>query len=110
MQERFPKVFDAAAPLPLALGIRQQLQLCKPESDFGYMAVSKALAGWVSRPEYLQALSADGSQRFSLAGMPEYPVKNEHREHARELLRQHQETTATDYISEDVVTDTTACG
>jgi sRNA-binding protein len=61
-RRRFPAVFDADRPLPLAIGVH------KPLGELiGFNRAAFLLAWWTSWPAYLRAVAAGGS-RYALDG------------------------------------------
>jgi sRNA-binding protein len=71
---QLPLIFSGPV-VPLALGTAETLaeQLKLPQRK-----VSLALRRWVSQTAYLQALTEDQAQRYSLDGEPVEPVSAEH--------------------------------
>ena len=78
--ERFPAVFNLAAPLPLALGTGKQIA-----DLMGWQRhqLNPTMRWWCSRWKYYEAVLADGSMRHTLQGEPVDPVSDEHRQAAR---------------------------
>lgn len=64
--ERWPALFNAKKPLPLAIGINDAL--CAAMPDTGAALLRRALAYWCNRPRYLAALVA-GADRHGLEGV-----------------------------------------
>jgi len=63
---RWPTLFDAQKPVPLAIGINDALLAAMP--DIAASHLRRVLAGWCGRPRYLAALTAD-AERHGLEGV-----------------------------------------
>jgi ProP effector len=82
--EAFPATFRRRGPrLPLAVGIRQQLQATMPEIPSN--AICRSLSSYCSAPAYLRAIIA-GATRVGLDGKPAGTVTAEQARHAAERL------------------------
>lgn len=74
--------------VPLAIGIRQQLQPHLPDS-ISDQQLRQALERYTGQDRYLILVAAKNSQRVDLAGNRQ-PVSDEHQQHARVRLQQRQ--------------------
>ncbi len=86
LQARSPEVWNPAHPMPLAIGIRQQLYPIGEARQISRRAVRKFLAQWTSAPAYHRALCQPGSCRFNLDGSPAGEVSEEHRQQAQRRI------------------------
>jgi sRNA-binding protein len=66
LAERWPELFNAQKPVPLAIGIHAALHEAMP--DFTADHIRRALISWCKRPRYLEALTA-GADRLGLDGV-----------------------------------------
>ena len=83
VETSFPKAFNFKEPLPLKIGIRQDLLTL--ESPLTRRQRSKVLSAYLHRPKYLEAV-ATGAFRYDLKGDPVEEISEEHKEHARAQL------------------------
>jgi ProP effector len=82
--EAFPATFRRRGPrLPLAVGIREQLQATMPETPSN--AISRWLSSYCSAPAYLRVIIA-GATRVGLDGKAAGTVTAEQARHAAERL------------------------
>jgi hypothetical protein len=72
----YPTTLNMHAPLPLALGINQDIANALGIHPHAAHAV---LARWTSRMNYLAAVAAPGSRRFNLDGTDAGEVSDDHR-------------------------------
>jgi RNA chaperone ProQ/FINO-like protein len=79
----YPIPFNMHAPLPLALGVTQDIAKALGIHPHAAQAV---LARWTSRMNYLAAMAAPGSRRFNLDGTDAGEVSDEHRAHAAAIF------------------------
>ncbi len=86
LQARSPEVWNPARPVPLAIGIRQQLYPIGEARRISRRAVRRFLAQWTSAPAYHSALCQPGSRRFNLDGSPAGEVSEEHRQQAERRI------------------------
>lgn len=66
LAERWPDLFNATKPVPLAIGIYDALLEARP--DLTARLLRRVLSNWCNRPRYLAALTA-GAERHGLAGV-----------------------------------------
>ena len=83
LRERYPTLFAAADPKPLAIGIHRVLLERHPELDFS--GLKRALTLHTGRFSYQKLLKA-GAVRFDLDGQPADEVTEEQAEIARQRL------------------------
>lgn len=83
LAERWPALFDAEKPVPLAIGIREALLEAMPDITAGLLR--HILVGWCSHPRYLAALTV-GADRHGLEGV-QGTVTEEQAANALELLK-----------------------
>ena len=83
LRERYPTLFAAADPKPLAIGIHRVLLERHPELDFS--GLKRALTLHTGRFSYQKLLKA-GAVRFDLDGQPAGEVTEEQAEIARQRL------------------------
>jgi hypothetical protein len=81
MQATWPLVFDIDLPVPLAIGIHEQVRDALGISD---EAASDAVRWWCHRAAYRTARMA-GGPRYGLDAEPAGEVSDEHRGHATKL-------------------------
>lgn len=81
LAERWPNLFNAMKPVPLAIGIYEALLEAMPD-DVTANQLRRVLSPWCNRPRYLAALTA-GADRHGLEGVqgavteqPVYRTKN----------------------------------
>lgn len=78
----YPHLFNKRLPLPLAIGILEQL------ANDGLSGLSKTeirdcLAVWTKRREYVKQCRRADAVRFNLNGTPSEPVSKEHKARAK---------------------------
>lgn len=66
LAERWPTLFNAQKPVPLAIGINDALLAALPDVAANHLR--RVLAGWCGRPRYLAALTA-GADRHGPEGV-----------------------------------------
>ena len=79
-------LFDERDPVPLAVGVREQLLAAFPEVDS--KRVRHGIAGWCQRMGYLAALTVEGAMRKNLDGSEAGPVSERDRRWAGERLKE----------------------
>src|SRR5690349_7064569 len=85
-RDAFPAMFVKKEPVPLALGIREQLLAAFP--DVERPTLHRFMQFWTSQLAYLKAMSAKGAVRHNLDGTDAGPVSDEHREFAEKAGRE----------------------
>ena len=81
MRATWPLVFDIDLPVPLAIGIHEQV---RDELGISDEAASDAVRWWCHRAAYRTARMA-GGPRYGLNAEPAGEVSDEHRDHVRKL-------------------------
>lgn len=81
MQDRWPKLFDPAAPVPLEIGIHKQI---KAAGGFSGKELSRALKVWTGRRAYIEQV-ARSTLRHGIDGTTSYITPTQ-TDHAREQL------------------------
>lgn len=90
LQSMAPEVWDAAQPLPLAVGIHLQLNPVAESKGLSRRFVRRFLGHWTSSPAYLIALSRPGARRFNADGSGAEDVHERHGCRARLRLQKRQ--------------------
>jgi ProP effector len=80
-RERFPALFDADHPVPLAIGIHKQMG-----KVIGLKRAKRLMGWWTNWKPYIAAIAA-GGVRYNLDGSEAGPVTEAQREHARSALK-----------------------
>lgn len=84
IRARWPDIFDAKKPKPLAIGAGREVRTAL---GLTCHRASRALRHLTTRNSYLWGLARKGSQRHNLDGTVAEPVSDEHRKGARDWLR-----------------------
>lgn len=90
MRATWPAAFTEP-PKPLAVGVHRAIQESAVEAEIQAAVVKAALATWCNRMSYLRSVAGRG-HRVTLDGAPGELVTPEQSEHARQKIRQQQET------------------
>ena len=83
LKTRYPKSFDLKAPLPLAIGIAQEINKQLPEIKPAIIRM--ALGWWTKQKVYLETV-INGSQRFNLTGEAVAPILDSEKEYSQNTL------------------------
>lgn len=79
-QSAYPKVFNHKRPVPLAVGIHEQIMEAFP--TVGHQVVHRFLSFWTSRLLYLRIMAEPEAVRTNLDGTAAGLVGESHREYA----------------------------
>ena len=79
LAERWPHLFNKAAPVPFKVGIREEITAALPDVDAPLLR--KAVNGWCQSFHYMAALKPD-APRYGLDGEPDGAVTTEQAEDA----------------------------
>ena len=79
-----PDVLNPESPLPLAVGIKEQIASRYPSVP--PIILDRAITYWVHRPAYLRSVR-DGDHRYNLDGEIQGDISDDQKEHSREKLK-----------------------
>lgn len=82
-----PALWEPSRPVPLAVGIHEQIFPIAERLDISRRFVRRFLGRWTSTSEYLCALARPEAQRVNLDGSPAGEVDEQHRTRAERRLR-----------------------
>ena len=85
LRSTFPALFSS--PLPIALGLGREIVALAIASGYSKKAINDAMHAHVTRPQYFEALAAEGAMRHGLDGCVIEPVGHEHRAQALEDIK-----------------------
>lgn len=90
VRSRWPLVFDAQRPRPLAIGAGDDLLAQAEELNVSRSAIRDFLRWWTNSDRYLRMLATPDMCRHALDGSEAGPVLDEHRRIAAVQLRERQ--------------------
>lgn len=85
LKQHYPAVFNPIAPVPLAVGIHEEILAANPTVP--PEALKFFLRGWTNQLFYHKAIREPGSVRLHLDGTVQAPVTEEERNHARMKIK-----------------------
>jgi sRNA-binding protein len=83
-----PDLWNAARPVPLAIGIHKQLYPVAERLQMSRSSLRRFLSRWTGASAYQQALSQPGASRFNLDGSVAGEVSSQHGERAGLLVKE----------------------
>jgi hypothetical protein len=86
----WPRAFNPATPLPLAIGVREVITEAAGDRLAADNKISWFLRWWTHRIEYLEAI-ARGGQRYHLDGSPAGEITEEQRTDAERRIEVHRQ-------------------